>query len=125
MTDTGRRTGAPDGTCKHCRADMLWVWLTGGHRGQRVPLDPERRPAGDQDARYAVTKDHLGRLRARHLDDDERPAGWEWRGISHLDTCPVLRARREAAASLRQAKAAAPDHTDPEALREARQEAAG
>lgn len=119
--DNGRRTGAPEGTCRRCAADMLWAWLL-GQRGRRVPLNPERRPADDRSARYAVSRDHLGRLRARQLDDDEAPAPWEWRGASHLDTCRVLADDRAARASLRAAKASAPNPYDPEELAEARQE---
>lgn len=112
---TGRRATV-DGQCRHCDAELLWAWLIAG-RGRRVPLEPA--PRADVAPRYAVTRDHLGRLRARELEPGETPAGFERPGIGHLDVCKVLVARREAAASLRRAKRAAPNFRDPEELREA------
>lgn len=120
MTDTGRRTGVPDGTCKHCGGDVVWAWLLGSRRrGQRVPLDPAPPPSPEL-ARYATSLDPLRRLRARLLDPGERPGPHERPAAGHLAVCRVLEERRDARASLRRAKAAAPTFTDPEALREAR-----
>lgn len=126
MTDTGIRSGAPDGTCRHCRAEIVWAWLLGER--QRVPLDPAPRAPSPDDplpyvvTRYAVARDHTGRLRARRLDPGERPAPHERPGVSHLAVCPVLVAKRDQRASYRAAKASAPNPYDPEALAEARQE---
>lgn len=127
MSDTGRRTGAPDGTCKRCAADLVWAWVLGA-KGRRVPLDVDPTaiagPAGSVPVRYATSLDPLRRLRARQLDPGERPGPGERLAVSHLAVCRVLVERREARASLRAAKAAAPNPYDPEALREARQQAA-
>lgn len=115
MTDTGRRTTelAP---CRRCGAVLLWAWAD---NGRRMPLDPTEPEAGDRRANVATYRDATGRLRARVVSHDYRVAGYERLRVPHRATCPPMVAADAAAESLRAAKLASPDHTDPEAIREA------
>jgi hypothetical protein len=106
----------------------VWVWVLGA-KGQRVQIDPELETAARVDSpalTLAVSLDHLRRLRGRYLDEGERPGPGERVAAPHRETCPVLVAAREAAASYVRARAAAraeaPSFHDTDALREARAE---
>lgn len=115
--DSGRRTGDPEGACRECGAAVLWAWTA---KGRRMPLDLEVRPDDDKLANVATYTDHLRRLRVRTLDaDNPRPAPFERLGVPHFATCPPRLAAREAAASLKAARQAAPNFRDPEELRDA------
>lgn len=77
--------------CQRCNADIIWART---QAGKLMPLDPERRQAGDPAANVAVSRDHTGRFLARVLKptQQDKPEPFEWLAVPHFATCaPVER----------------------------------
>lgn len=77
--------------CRDCGADIVFART---QAGKLMPLDPERREAGDPAANVAVARNHLGTLLARVLTNAAPdPEPFEWLAIPHFATCLTRRAQ--------------------------------
>lgn len=81
------------GTCLSCGARFLWARTPAG---KLMPVELDRRPAGDVTANVAAYRNAAGGAFARVLKDGEVPDGHEWRTISHFAVCPAAEQHRKA-----------------------------